>query len=464
MGVKPKVRIFIESLIYPLIPWGINLFFPDNPGFSGLYFLPYLGLLLILSAYYGKISGFISLAVSIGLIAGKFRTSIPQFGMKELAVIPAACAGIYLLGTIRDMYTQQMARIRQRFKELVKENQLLKKTTSALSEVDRELEERVSRQEESITILSNKIQQIDSMDFQQALELLMDTVQIFIKAEKMSIWEHEHKPLRLILRADRGWEKNTNSEKKELSIGGSIHGWVFRNDKPFSVRMFLNYDHLRCLDKGENILTYPIVFNKSVWGVLNIEKMPFIKYNAYSEHIVHMILKLAEPALERAFEYENMIKTGRIDSETRLPVFPMFETRLNTMVEETKAVEGNLSIILVEIVNYEELVNLYGEPVILTLFPEISANLESVTQNRGQIFHYKNRNQMVIIMTNTDQDGASLLCLEVLEKINDYPWEAEGKKISLEAVIGFASFGEQITTPLGLMDRMEELVAVQKKP
>ena len=461
MRVKPKTRVFLESMLFPLIPWGINFFFQEDPGFSSLFFLPYLGLLFVISAYYGKTSGFISFGVSIILIAITYRSSIPRFGIKELLIIPISGGGVYLLGIIRDVYTRQLDRIRERLKALVKENWLLKKTTSALSEVDRELEERVSRQAESITILSDNIQHIDSTNFHKALDLLMDTIYIFSKADKMSIWEHQHNPLRLVRYVQRGWTEK-ELEKKEVSIEGNILGWVFRNDTPFSIRMLLQYDHLRHLDDGNSILTYPIVFNKTIWGVLNIEKMPFTKYNSYAEGVVQMIIKLAEPNLEKAYEYESLIQSGKIEGDTRLPMFSLFKTSLTQMTENTREEEGNLSIILFEIINYKALADIHSESVILSLFPELNKTLENLTKNRGHIFHYKNKNQIAIIMPNTDQDGASLLCLEILEKINVDTWVAGDNKIALEGIIGFASMGMEITTPESMMERAEHLLSIQK--
>ncbi len=383
--------------------------------------------------------------------------------LSRAAIIPAplVIAGVYMFGMIRDALAEALLKTRNRMKELVKENLLIKKTTSALSEVNLELEERVSRQQESITMLYERIRQLENVQLEEALDLLLETVHLFTKATRLSIWKHQHAPALLTLAASRGWNE-TDGLDTTREIENSIEGWVFRNNTMFSIRMLLQYDNLKTLDTGRNILTYPIIINRIVWGVLNIEEMPFLKYNRYTEQVLQMIINLAAPSLEKAYEYENLLASGEIDPETSLPLYGQFVSSLEKAAGSIGAHAGNLSIILLEITNYDSLSVEHGEQTIHTLFPDIANQLVTVSGNRARVFHYKQRNQVGMIIPNIDQDGASLLCLEILETINADIWTVNNTKLSLEVVIGFASISGGLTSTDELAAQAEKLLEFQK--
>ena len=175
-----------------------------------------------------------------------------------------------------------------------------------------------------------------------------------------------------------------------------------------------------------------------------------------------MIINLAAPSLEKAYEYENLLASGEIDPETSLPLYGQFVSSLEKTAGSIEAYEGNLSIILLEIINYDYLMAEHGEETVHTLFPDIADQLVLVSNNRASVFHYKQRNQIGMIIPNIDRDGASLLCLEILETINADIWTADKQKLSLEAVIGFASLGGGVTKPDDLTAQAEKMLEFQK--
>jgi len=475
MRINTRTRIVLESIFLPFIPGIVNIIIYKDPGFSHLFFLPYGAITLVIAAYYGKLPGFISLLSSVIWIS----CLLPLFHLlfrhipldpvfwkilweNSWIVLPFLIVGIYLFGLIRDAHIGQRSALKNRMKELVKANWLLRKTSAALSMVDRELEEKVSRQQESITILYNQIHKIQGMKLQEALDTLLETVQLFTRATNLSVWEQRNSPSNgLYLAASRGWNPEKDIEKVR-SIENSIEGWVYRNNSIFSLRMLLQYDNLKELDMKRNILTFPIVLNKTVWGILNIKEMPFEKYTRYSESIVQMIIQLAAPSLEQAFDYETLLLTGDIDPETHIPAFSQFSSVLEEAAESALVREGNLSIILLELVNLEELLTSYGDTVWETFFPTFSDHLIETTKNKGQLFHYKNKNQLVLIVPNVDFDGASLLCLDILEMINFTKWNIKGDQISLETAIAFSALGGETNNAETMMGKVESIIQVQK--
>jgi GGDEF domain-containing protein len=226
--------------------------------------------------------------------------------------------------------------------------------------------------------------------------------------------------------------------------------------------MLLQYDNLKELDMKRNILTFPIVLNKTVWGILNIKEMPFEKYTRYSESIVQMIIRLAEPTLEQAFEYDTLLLTGDIDPQTQIPTFSQFSSELETTIESTRVREGNLSILLMELINIEKLTAAHGDGVMSIFLPELAGKLQESTHNKGQLFHYKEKHQLALIVPNIDYDGASLMCLDILEMINFTKWNIEGEQIAPETAIAFSALGEEAKSAEEMMKKVESIIQVQK--
>jgi GGDEF domain-containing protein len=190
--------------------------------------------------------------------------------------------------------------------------------------------------------------------------------------------------------------------------------------------------------------------------------MPFEKYTRYSESIVQMIIRLAEPSLEQAFEYDTLLLTGDIDPQTQIPTFSQFSSELETTIEGTKVREGNLSIILMEVLNFAELTESYGDAAAHTFLPELAGKLQESTNNKGQLFHFRERHQLALIVPNVDYDGASLMCLDILEMINFTKWTIDGDRISPETAIAFSALGEEAASAEAMMEKVESIIQVQR--
>ena len=95
-------------------------------------------------------------------------------------------------------------------------------------------------------------------------------------------------------------------------------------------------------------------------------------------------------------------------------------------------------------------------------FPNFSDHLIEATKNKGQLFHYKNKSQLVLIVPNIDFDGASLMCLDILEMINFTKWNIGGDQISLETAIAFSALGEETDNAEAMMEKVESIIKIQK--
>jgi polysaccharide biosynthesis protein PelD len=462
-----KIRKIVELLFLSIVIYGINTLFPEDPGFLKTSMNPYFLSAILTSSYYGRNYGYLSLFFSFVLISLPFKTdlllidywvSLWLLGRIQISIILIA---VYLTGMIHNSFVSQIKNQRLYMKKVSLDKNKLQKELSTVSAVNSELEERVLRQQDSVTALYTQVKAMHSQNLTKTLSVLISTVQKFSWAEKASIWEYEKDSKQLVMVANVGWDSDDILHTIE-SVDSTINGWVFRNDTIFSVRMLLEYENLSVMDNERNILTFPINLSNSVWGVLNIEVMPFTKYNLYTEKLLAILIDLAGTAIERAVEYEAMIEYNEVNPETNLPSVSQFFTFVDNEIKKSIDNQSNFSVILLELTEFDELVLTHGEKRIYTILLSLLDKLHSLSGNMIDFFHYKEKNQIAIFYPNIDYDGASLFCLESLGLINSYNWTINDNKVFLDVILGYSSVGSVEISSDDLLSIAENLLEMQK--
>ncbi|RLD30261.1 MAG: hypothetical protein DRI73_10535 [Bacteroidetes bacterium] len=461
--LRKMVEIFFLSFTLFLI----NLLFPGNYGFFDATINPYFFTALLTAAYYGRLFGYLNLGFSIIFIMIPIHTDLNLIAywwfLWELASIQISIILIiiYLLGMIHNSFVLQIKNQRLYMKKISLDKNKLQNELSTVSAVNRELEERVLRQQDSVTALYTQVKAMHSQNLSKTLSALISTVQKFSWAEKASIWKYEKESKKLVMVANVGWDSDDVLNTIE-SIDSTINGWVYRNDRIFSVRMLLEYENLSQMDNKRNILTFPITLSNTIWGVLNIEAMPFTKYNLYTEKLLAILIDLAGAAIERASEYEALIEYNEVNPVTNLPSVSQFFTFIGNEIRKSSENQSIFSVILLELTEFDELIEEHGEKRIYKILLLMLDKLHSLSGNTIDFFHYKEKNQIAIYYPNIDYDGASLFCLESLGVINSYKWTINDNRVVLDVILGYSSVGSDYISADDLLALAENLLDMQK--
>jgi len=476
MKSTTPVRNAVEVLVFTLVIAVVNWFFPRNPGFLEGFFNPYVFLSLLIAVSYGKYYGFLCLgysilAVGLGLplargVAAGDGVLVPPGAWEELAALAplplaAAILEVYILGLVRDSLTRGDRAARERLATISREKGLLKRQVRALSAANLELEERISRQEDSVTSLYSQIQVLSSLNLGKALGALLSMTARFVGATRCSIWQHRPDDGSLAFVTGIGWDRGAEAETL-LPDEGTIEGWVVRNNALFSVKMLLDNEALSRMDRGRNILTMPIVAGRRTWGVLNIEEMPFARYNLYSERLLLVIMALAGPALERAIEFESVVRQEDVNPVTGLPSFPELYAMLELELARLAVENGTLAVVVLEISNFRELADAQGREAAQLLLRDLARVAEQCGGGQVRVFHYKAEPQLAVLCPTLDADGASLFSLTLLAKAGAAEWKAREERVNLEVMIGFAARANAEQTADDLLAAAENLLEMQK--
>jgi len=464
----------LELLLYSALIGAANVLARAVPGFTSAVVNPYILLSFLVAANYGKYWGFVSTGMSAAVAAGPVPLVARLLGYAQQgradygellrsAALPlgVALAGSYVFGILRDAHYARAQGMKEKARMESRDTALLEKEIDAIQAINAELEERVSRQQDSLTYLYSRIQSLYSLNLDRGFEIILDTVARFSGASSCSIWEHRLASKTLELRGSKGWE-GEEARTTTLPVEGTIEGWVVRNNLVFSVRMFLSYENLKHMDRGRSIITIPIPAGRQIWGVLNIESMPFEKYNQHTEKLLQLLVALCAPAIERALEYASVTNAADVNETTGLPSFSTFFNVLERSVQMARLEKSGVCIIVFEITNYAALLEANTDREILGLYPTIAQSMITLSHNQATVYHYREDSQLAVLYPHLDTDGAVLFGLEVMERINAHPLMIRGQTAPLEIILGYAVLDSERQKSDDMLRAAESLLDMQK--
>ena len=349
----------------------------------------------------------------------------------------------------------------QRFRRSVHKTGDLAKQKEVLEKVNRVLEGRVSAQKDSITILHDQVKKLGSLSMDMALGTILETIALFTEMSSGSIWTMSDESRTLVPAAVWGWDPG-KARDASLDPDHSIEGYVYRNSKPFSMRMLLDDAEFDRFDTSRNIITLPVLIGGRAWGVLNVETLPFERYSQYTETILAILLSLAEPYLKQIREYDSLNEQREVDAVTGFPLFSILYRTLEQDLERIRYEPGFVTMIIIEIANFGDLLSRKSREEIKTIFKTFKDQMDKRKAMKYKAFHFKEDSQLVLLVYDLDQDGTSFFCLDLLALFSEQRFSLGDESVPVELVIGFSNSAQSGTSADAMIDAAEYLLTVQR--
>ena len=464
-----RVRYLIEAFALAAVAFAVDLTDRGDPGLLDAAVNPYLLAALAIAAWRGWLPGYAALAAGAALAFAGLAifpaASDPLAHPRLPALAVTAVLGVLVFGLISFAWHRRVRRLQQ-------EREAAERQRAGLLAAASELERQVSGQRDSLAYLHSRWRELSSADVDGTLRVLLDTVSELTGADRCSLWQLDAEAGELTVRATAGWDADDPAERR-LPVNGSIEGWVVRNDRLFTAKHLTRYDTLRRADRGAVIYAAPLRAGARAWGVIDVERLPFERFNAHTEHLLLLTAAVAAAPLEQAIAYESDLGPAGRSAYTGYPLFTHLDRVLRAETAARAAGGGALSVILIRICNYHRLVSdasavdasavsggaELGDRVIEAVF---RAARQSAA-GPARCFHYKEDGQLAVVCPGLDFDGAALTALDLLSWAAgpSAPDGAGGARPEL--AVGYSSLARGVDDADALLRMAENLLAMQHR-
>lgn len=465
-----KKRIHAELIIFSSLLMVIDQFTPGNTLFYKNYYMFYWMIPLLSTIFYGNRWGLIAISYSLSTILLScslflYRSVIDiETALTRFSYLPISLASVlmilYIVSIMINKYRLEITKLQERLKKISLENLHYKRAIYALETVNREYESQISRSRDSIPYLYNQLEKFNKLNSAYIVKTLLETIKIFTSVKKATIWCYDDLKNNLYLLNAIGYEGFDEIQSRD--INNSIEGFVYRNNQFFSIRKLKDYKHINLDESHSNIMTFPIIVDRQVWGVLNIEDIPFEKYNRHNEQMIQIILNLIEHPLEKALDYEEQIQSNDLDMVTGLPLYSQFYPILEGHLTRAWNHKKSLSIIIFELKNFSELSSHYDSSEILRIFIGALKNTFSGSSHDFMFFKYRESNQIVLLSPALDEDGVSLYLIQTYKKFANKEYSIDERIVHLDLAVGYATQNVVRYSVTTILKEAENLLIMSK--
>ncbi len=428
---------FLEALLGFGILVILNAtFWPDQPAFLGVHPHPYWTVILLIASRYGTLQGLLGGGLAAALFiyftasAGKADFAGVHFphGPYTLPFLFMLVGG--LLGEIRNVYKKRYLKLEDKYYESLEELQDLGLQFAAVSESKQELEKRIAFQSTTLLTLFERLNNIETLDPEKLYERVPELLQELINASCASVYLVHNNRLVLFRRSGET-EKPVLPDRVELTDG--MMGEVIRSKRAVSVNRVFSEADLSKFQKLNVIMAAPILRQDgTVVGVINVEDLPFFDYNANTLKIFEMLCYWISLVVDKAIQFQELKDRNIADEITGAYNYLYFQKRLEYEIARAKRFKTPLSLLLLEVEQYDLMKPAEKKNVLVVLNWIFSHLLREV----DIIAKFKIENSFAIILPGQGHDETETILKRLMSDVDNYrlkPFEDRDDYLTLKA-------------------------------
>lgn len=361
----------IETVFVLVVLFLLNAaFFQDHTAYLGIHPHPYFVLIILSSLRYPRLASLVSTAiVAAALFAqaylapgGHFTTSSPLVFKYAILFLIANL----VLGELGSMFYREIQESRDKLAETERAQQILQAQYDALQLVKDELSERIVGQTSSILSLYEAAKRLESLDSDQIYAALLELTAKFIGAESCSLFLVDPDTQEARLSKRFGWTAEDKAKwgKPRFGLGDGVVGRVVEENRMVTLKELSDERSLAEAAKEtalETILAAPLSNEGKIEAVINVERLPFLKYSPTNIRLFYLIADLGATALANSRKFERMKKENIVDVETGLATVAYLETSIGSEIQRYKRTGLEFCFCLMALDNEEELRKLLGK-------------------------------------------------------------------------------------------------------
>lgn len=437
--MSKKKYIILEILGFIGLLMAVNLlWFGDDLGFHKFNPNPLWLVIIFVSARYGANWGILS-SVLVGLIylvaPGEGKVSLAG----KIPMVASFLIVSFFLGALRDSLEKKLREWQDRFQRQKEELDSIGSRYAALDNLRKELEKKVLSQTSTVITLYETAQSLGNLELKELLSTIPRVVKEYIEAEWCSLYLLEGENFRL--KASLGYPEE-NPPPQRVSVTEGIMGKVANSGEMVTIReLGGEAGGGEGKDRGK-IMCAPLKsVSGKVMGVINVDRLPFVKFNQTSVRLLSVVADWASRAIENATRY-GKAEASRIDDEVA-KVYNAKYARKRLEEEFKKAVRYK-TVFSVTLIRIEDYALLASEEMKATLLGVLGSAFSLALRTTDIIGRDGNEDGFLIILPFTAEEGAKRVEERLIKGINDFELKPYRDESSLRFSTGRATFNPRM--------------------
>ena len=433
---------YVEIILgYALLTLFNFLWLPKQMGYVDIHPHPYWMVILLVAARYGFRPGLWAgilggvLEFVLGPLRIFFQDPLAEFDLSILHdTVIFICVGA-IIGEIREIQKRAYIELREHHDELEKNYQTLKTHFNALSEAKQELDASVISHKDTLATLHDAAQALRSLKEEDIYPAVLELLKTYVGVEASSLYAQDGHSLILKAFVSEG-EKPRNSRIEDLETG--IIGKALHTGRLVSLNSLLSGTEEE-ESAGGIIICAPVLDTSGKpYGVINIEKIPFVKFNPLALRMTGLISDWCGAALENALIYKDAKEKDIIDDETGAYNAVYLQKRLQEEFQRARRYRIPLTVMVLELAEFEQYLP-EKKPEALRL---VSQLLKKMIRSVDLLFRMNEPARFVLVLPNTDLVGARILNSKINKETNLFKLPVTSEQALLKIKSGLSFFNE----------------------
>ena len=429
----------------------VNFFlFRKEMGYVGVNPHPYWIIILLLATRYGYKAGLwsgLTGAILYLVLSQGQKLSMDVMTDFEMLIFKEPLLFIVVggvIGEIREIQKRVHAELVEDYEELKKTHDTLKTHYSALSEAKQELDGTIISQKDTISTLYDAAQALRSLKENDVYPAVLGLLKNYIGAEAASIYAWHDNNLKL--KGSIGDDRIERPQSAETDAG--MMGLAIKAGKLVSIKAVMAHEENRGYLQSGILICAPIIDTTGkLYGVINVEKLPFVKFNPLTLRMTSLIADWCGSALENATIFQDVKDRDITDEATGAHSSAYLIKRLNEEFQRARRYKTPLSVMIVDLVGFNDFLD-EKKDEIMSITSQI---IQKMVRGVDLLFRVTTPGRYVLLLPNTDLAGARILNGKLLQEVEAFKFQVTEDGGLLQIRSGITGYNETISTPNHLL-------------
>jgi diguanylate cyclase (GGDEF)-like protein len=210
-----------------------------------------------------------------------------------------------------------------------------------------------------------------------------------------------------------------------------------------------------------DMIAVPLHSSGRIIGVLALYDRSSSPFTTADLETIRTFAGQASVAVDNVLLHQEAQRLSVTDGLTGLSNYRAFQRQLAREVERATRFHRPLGLLLLDIDHFKTVNDTYGHQVGDEVLIELARRVQHEVRDVDSVGRYGGE-ELVVILPETDTDGAGLLAERICESVRRTPFEAGSTSITVTVSIGAAALPDHGTTPADLIRAADEAMYAVK--